>query len=245
MHIIQHFKGLSFLEKATTIINKLDKKTLASSVVNRPIIGLEYVPEAAGLKNLDRIYKAIANKEVLSIDYLPFNKKVPTTYPEIHPFYLKEYRNRWFLFAYSIHPDFDPLIFNFGLERILKIKGTQKPFSDELTFSPIHYFKPIIGVSRPINGVVEEIVLSIKPSQAQYILTKPIHASQKVIIANEKEVIIQLKLMINYELVREIISFMDRVKVITPVSLKKRINGYLVEMINEEENSFEVRKYTA
>lgn len=231
IHVIQHFKEFSFLKEATTIINKLDKKILANTRIKQSIIGLEHIPDACGLKKLDSIYSAISNKEVLCIDYLPFHKKVPITYSEIHPFYLKEYRNRWFLFAYSIHPDFDPSIFNFGLERILKIKRTEKLFSTDLTFSPSEYFKHIIGVTRPIDGCIEKIILSVKATQAPYITTKPIHHSQRILSTNDELVIIQLEMIINYELIREIIGFMDKVKVIAPVSLKAEIKACLIKMI--------------
>ena len=58
---------------------------------------------------------------------------------------------------------------------------------------------------------------------APYVLTKPLHHSQKVVSESENGVEISIKVKLNFELEREILGFGDGVKVLAPEGLKNRI----------------------
>ncbi len=65
----------------------------------------------------------------------------------------------------------------------------------------------------------QEIILSFEPGQGKYIVSYPLHGSQKVIIDNEKELRVSLYLFITHDFIMELLSFGDKVKVIQPQSL--------------------------
>jgi predicted DNA-binding transcriptional regulator YafY len=62
---------------------------------------------------------------------------------------------------------------------------------------------------------------------APYVITKPLHHSQKVIEENERGLTIELALQINFELEKEILGFGDGVEVLAPLKLRKVIQGRL------------------
>ena len=53
--------------------------------------------------------------------------------------------------------------------------ATKKPQD----FAQEEYFDPIVGVSRPVDGEIEEIEIQLAPETYPYVKTKPIHHSQK------------------------------------------------------------------
>lgn len=62
---------------------------------------------------------------------------------------------------------------------------------------------------------------------APYVLSKPLHGSQKVILNNESELIVSIEVIPNYELETLILSYGDRVKVLEPEGFQKVITGRL------------------
>jgi predicted DNA-binding transcriptional regulator YafY len=85
------------------------------------------------------------------------------------------------------------------------------------------YFDDIIGVTRPDEGVVEKIVLKFNETSLPYVLSKPLHGSQKS-IRTENGHLISIEVMQNYELESLLLSFGDRVKIISPQHLLDKIN---------------------
>ena len=81
------------------------------------------------------------------------------------------------------------------------------------------YFDDIIGVTKPIEGVVEDIDLHFFGKTGKYMKTKPLHGSQRFKWLNENTLEVRLKVMQNYELERLILSYADSVVIIKPVSL--------------------------
>jgi predicted DNA-binding transcriptional regulator YafY len=77
-----------------------------------------------GIEHIGTLYDAIIYKKVLKITYLQsFKDKVKL---EIHPYYLKQYNNRWFLFGYN--PDRNKYDWNLPLDRIIEIAEIQKTY---------------------------------------------------------------------------------------------------------------------
>jgi len=104
----------------------------------------------------------------------------------MHPHLLKEYNSRWFLFGYVQEPDGRWEIVNFALDRIV-YKGKDsdiRPLTD-ISFKKAernfytNYFKDIIGVTRPKDGKVEDVIIHTTDFKVHQLLrTKPLHASQ-------------------------------------------------------------------
>ena len=71
------------------------------------------------------------------------------------------------------------------------------------------------------------MVLFVDKYHAPYVLTKPIHYSQKMIKEDETGIIIRIDVVLNFELEREILGFGEFVKVLAPRMLASRIRQRL------------------
>lgn len=234
LDLIRHFKEFNFHGHAINTIQSLIKEILPGTSINKfPKVGFDKVENAQGLELIDEFYQAIRDNRVLKFEFHPFRKEPIQYLLEVHPYYLHQYNNRWFLFAYCKRKNKEDGIYKFGLERIKKIAYLPNiDYLENTTFDPTAYFEDILGVSYPKNKERETILLSFTPVKGKYVKSKPIHPSQKIIEESEKECIISLDLKINYELIREIISFMGDVKVLKPKHLADRVKKELTNTID-------------
>ncbi|HRO72444.1 MAG TPA: WYL domain-containing protein, partial [Saprospiraceae bacterium] len=88
------------------------------------------------------------------------------------------------------------------------------------------YFFDVVGVTRPENVNLQEIVLIFSPEVAPYVITKPIHPSQRHKY-DPACLEVKIKVIPNFELERLILSFGEQVKVISPQDFKDRISQRL------------------
>lgn len=183
------------------------------------LIHLDAPPQYKGLEWIPEIAEAIRNREVLRIRYHSFERIEAKEY-RIEPYHLREYNNRFYVFAKSVKEE-SPGLRTFGLDRILDIWPTFEYF-DEKNFDEAEYFKNSIGITVP-NKKPQKIVLSFTPKQGKYLKAQPLHHSQKVLKDNDKECRIQLNLIINYELQMVLLSYGSTVKVLQPKSLAEKI----------------------
>lgn len=154
----------------------------------------------------------------MELRYQSFRMAEPQTLI-VHPYYLKQYNNRWFLFC--CNGDYTNLS-NYPLDRILSVKLAHVPYRDtDIDFD--EYFADMIGVSRRNGQEPEDVVLRFPKDQYKYVSTKPWHWSQTVIEENDDFVTMQMHVIINYELEQKILSFGDYVEVVAPRSLRDRI----------------------
>ncbi|MBS1651878.1 MAG: WYL domain-containing protein [Bacteroidetes bacterium] len=92
------------------------------------------------------------------------------------------------------------------------------------------YFEDVIGVTVPEKNKIISIQLLFTPTEAPYILTKPIHGSQKKKELNKKGLLISVDLIPNIEFEKLILSFGENVKVISPKSFSNKIKNRIEKM---------------
>jgi predicted DNA-binding transcriptional regulator YafY len=136
----------------------------------------------------------------------------------IHPYYLKEFNNRWFLFGWS---DLNKRIEIMALDRMVKISVTSGIYHPDC-FDPDTYFAHLIGVTDP-GTPVEKIQLCFAKDRAPYIITRRIHTSQVHAPCENGNVNIELDLKVNRELLALILAYGDDVEVLAPESLRLTI----------------------
>lgn len=137
------------------------------------------------LTNIDllpSLYVAIINRQVLSIDYKPYEEEMRTLV--FHPHYLKEYNGRWHLFGHAEGqlPEFG---YNVALDRI--IGRPRELYHTDYVPAPNGYYKSffndIVGVSRLANAKVEQIRVRAHSLYVYKLTdTKKLHHTQEVII---------------------------------------------------------------
>ena len=192
-------------------------------------IAFDQNEQLKGLEHLSTIIDATVNHQPLLIEYHSYkgNEKTVT----IHPYHVKEFNNRWFLFGLeqSTHGD---RIANRALDRIMKLSLSDVSFIPNTTINFKTYFDDVVGVTVPDNTGIEHIVLKFEKDRFPYIVSKPIHQSQKII--SEDECILQIDVRPNNELTSRIFSFFPDVEVLEPVWYRNEI---------KEKVKFNMQKY--
>jgi len=92
------------------------------------------------------------------------------------------------------------------------------------------FFGNIIGISDP-EKEPENIELWFEAEQSKYILSQPIHASQRVLEQTDAGCRIGLKVVINYELLMLLLSYGSHVKVLSPAHLARQIQQEARKMV--------------
>lgn len=227
MDILSQFKGMPQFEWVNEMVPKLQQgiTTYQSSTA---IIEFDNNQYLKGIEQLGPLYNAIFYKKVLNISYKPFEIDDPFDV-EIHPYFLKQYNSRWFLFGYN--PENGKYDWNLAIDRIVEIKEIKGKYNKNTKIDWHEYFEDIIGVTKPADSNPEKVVLHFKGKTAKYMETKPLHGSQKSKWIDNKTLEITLSLIINYELERLLLSYADSVSVLKPktlaISLKNRLKEAL------------------
>lgn len=224
MQILARFRGMPQFDWVNELIPIVENK-LGIIKTENPVIGFDANIDIKGTEHISAIFNAIVNKRVIRAVYKDF--KSPESYSiEIHPYYLKQYNNRWFLFGYN--EEKNNSFWNMALDRIESIKESDtKYFEQDIDWED--YFYDFIGVTRK-GDVTEKVKLLFNLETAPYLITKPIHPSQKhkYIDAGLE---IEISVIPNFELEQVILSFGEKVKVIAPESLANSIRDRIQSAI--------------
>lgn len=216
--ILSQFKGMPQFEWIHEMVPKLQQGSRVDD--KRTIIDFDSNIYLKGIDRLGELYNAILYKKVLKITYQPFQDEQPFDVT-IHPYYLKQYNNRWFLFGYN--PEREKYDWNLAIDRISDAVEIRGKYQKNTQIDWTEYFEDIIGVTKPINSNIENITLQFFGKTGKYIESKPMHGSQKSKWLDANRLEVTLQLIINYEFERLILSYADSVVVISPKKLGKEI----------------------
>jgi len=219
IQVLSQFEGMPQFEGIQEIIAKL-KSNFKTTIIEKPFIGFDSTQDLKGIEYFSTLYNAVQNKTPLEITYKDFKTEEPYTYI-FHPYYLKEYNNRWFLFGF--HPESWKRDWNVAIDRIVSVTPSSVPFVVNETIDWQEYFSDMIGVSKSENAILEEVVLHFNQLTGKYMENKSIHETQKNKWIDEFTLELKIKVIVNYELVRLILSYGESVKVIEPKSLSEQI----------------------
>jgi predicted DNA-binding transcriptional regulator YafY len=228
--MLKQFKDFSLFTDVSDILQRLEDKIYAEKSHTKPVIHLDKNENLKGLHFLDEIYQAIVKKVVLKITYKSFKSREETVF-NFHPFILKEFNNRWFLIGKRIK---NSPIANLALDRIISIDyDFRTPYIDE-DFDAELFYKYVVGVTVNTGIQPRKILLWIDKINAPYVITKPLHSSQRVVeTSDDGSVKISLFLIENFELERLLLGFGDGLEVIEPIKLRKRMQYILQKSWNK------------
>lgn len=171
---------------------------------------------ASGLEHFHGILYAIKNRLQLNFGYQSFWQSEAFE-RKTNPYLLKEFKGRWYLIAKDLK---DEQIKTYALDRFRNLEFSKKRFTYPANLDPAEKFKNSFGIISSVDGSVpERIVLSFEPYQGKYVKTQPLHPSQKILVENEYEFRVELRVYIAFDLVKELLSYGDALKVMEPQSL--------------------------
>ncbi|MBY0482601.1 MAG: WYL domain-containing protein [Chitinophagaceae bacterium] len=175
--------------------------------------------KSQGTENLYGILHAIKNHLQIKFSYEKFwEEEITSRLTE--PYALKEFKNRWYLVAKDCK---DNSIKSFALDRFTDMEITTRSFLYPQNFNIEEHYRYCFGIISPNGQEPQEIILSFDPFQGKYIKTLPLHETQKILMDNEDELQISLRLCITHDLVMELLSFGDNMKVLQPIALASQL----------------------
>jgi len=213
MFVLDRFKIQKGLEWVNELIPKIEQELMQVGQKKRSI-QFDKNSYTKGLEHIDDLFEAIVDKMVLSITYEPFGQSSRNI--ELHPYLLKEYNNRWYIVGRSQKYEVTTL----ALDRIVSIDYCKTKFIKN-SIDVEEYFEDVLGITRLKDAKVETILLRFSKERANYVLTKPIHDSQKGKKLNEDGTLdVSLQLIVNKELKQTLLAFGADVEVLKPCSLR-------------------------
>lgn len=221
------FSGYSIFDDFTSGLNKIIhgisiRNRIAQNTNPQTIIQADTLSVANGNEYLGDAVYAIDNQFKIELTYQSFDSKAATK-RVVFPYFIKEYRHRWYLLAASPK---EAKIKTFAFDRIRSIAVVEEKFNRNLDFKPDEYFKYSFGITTP-DEKVETVVLRFSKGEAPYIKSLPIHSSQEIMNESGKHLDIAIEVRISYELKEFILSKTPTVIVLSPKHLATEICNLL------------------
>ncbi len=218
--IIRHYQGFQVMGGQEDILARMmDQVQVQES--RQQVVYIETNNKLKGQQFLGTLYDFIIRKDPIAVDYQSFKARSGKRYL-ISPYLLKEFNNRWFLIGYNRKSND---VQTMALDRIVAVSRDEEgTFVENTFFKADEYLDSMVGVTRDLASKTSHVVLRVDADQAPYVLTKPLHVSQKL-ISKEKDrsVLLSLDVVLNRELERLILGYGCHMEVVSPLSLRRHI----------------------
>lgn len=226
VNVLKQLSGFSMFSGMEDVISRLEDRISSVRHESAPVVYYENNDRLIGLEHMAPLYDAIRNRRPIRITYHSFKADHPSGFV-FSPYVLKEYWNRWFVFG---RKEGFVSITNLALDRILEIADA--PSGSEFTeaggFDPEIYFGEMIGVTRNEKDKPCRIKFWSSAEQTPYILTKPMHRSQKLLKTNpDGSATFEIYAILNFELTRFMVSMSNGIRVLGPKKLVDDIRSWL------------------
>lgn len=225
---VRAIDGLPFQEWAMELEVLLLSNNNGSDKKKRSYIGFEYKKSyGPAMIHFTPLYNAIVGEETLDVKYQSYKRSEPRVIT-IHPYYLKQHYNRWYLAGLD-HENQDVRVY--ALDRIISIEKSEENYIPNTTIDFDDYFNNIIGVSFNREWKAEDVIIQVTNEQLPYLLSNPIHPSQALIEKNTEGATLKYHLIINYELEQRFLFYGEKITVLYPKNLRLRIMSRIKESI--------------
>lgn len=228
--LLKQFKGLSHFTDLNEMVSKLEDKIYTQKTQNTPVVDFEKNDNLKGLEWIEVIRKAIVAKKTMCITYRSFKARQASTFC-FSGYLLKEYRNRWFILG--LQHDRNAKIMNLALDRIQNIEEHPEDYRENRTLDLATYYNDCIGVTKSPGQRSAEVIFWIDNDNAPYVITKPLHHTQKMLGAEADGKIFSINVILNFELERELLGFGAKMRVIAPRILVKQIKAQLGKTLDQ------------
>jgi len=185
---------------------------------------------AKGTENFNGILHAIKNQLQLKTSYQTYHTEAATP-RNIHPYLLKEFKNRWYVIAKDVGKN---KIRNFALDRFKDLEITKIRFSYPNKSIAENYYKDSFGIiAHNEDDQLVTTILKFESLQGKYILSLPLHKSQQIITNNEEGLVISLRVYHTFDFIKELLSHGEKLKVLEPKSLIETMKAQLSRTLKQ------------
>lgn len=182
-------------------------------------VSVEDVPSAR--EYLPTVLAAIGDSSKLRFTYAGFSRTRPEEGIVFHPYFVKRYKQRWYMIGWKEKSND---IRTYALDRV-KAMTTLGDHFEMPDITPEPFFSNLIGITES-KAPVREVQIKTSPKQAKYFRALPFHSTQQEVIHDDYSVF-TFRLKLNYELVHELLSYGNALKVMEPPELVMMIKSEL------------------
>ena len=144
----------------------------------------------------------------------------------IHPYSIRLFKRRWYLIAYS---EYSKGIRLYMLDRVASVNVLDEVFEMPEDFDAEGYFEDFYGVRRSEDDK-QRVLLKVNAKHRDLVRTVALHCSQAEIETNDEYSVFEYLLRPNFDFKQEIISYLDSVEVLEPLSLRKEIGRIVLNV---------------
>ena len=227
--LLKQFKGFNHFTDLNEMVSKLEDKIYSQKTKSSPVIDFEKNDNLKGLEWIEVIRKAIVAKKTMCVTYQSFKAREASTFC-FSGYLLKEYRNRWFVLG--MQHKRNAHIMNLALDRIQAIEEHEEDDRENKILDLATYYNDCIGVTKSPGQRDCEVVFWIDNDNAPYVITKPLHHTQKLLSEEVDGKIFSIKVILNFELERELLGFGPKIRVLGPRILVKQMKQNLSAALN-------------
>ena len=214
IYVLEDFEGEPLYDWVRTILMQIEGGLFDGE--SSPVVSFQTNLDYTGLSHFSKLLQAILTKRVLKLRYTPYGK--PQITATVYPYHLKEYNDRWYLIAQT--KGYDSYA-HYALDRIDDFEEVAVPYKEADTEFD-DYFDDVIGVTVPETDS-EDVVLRISKPRFEYIRTKPLHLTQRIVEENDYFAVITINVKLNKELEAMVLSFGSDMEVLSPIGFRARI----------------------
>jgi predicted DNA-binding transcriptional regulator YafY len=228
--LLKQFKGFNHFTDLNEMVSKLEDKIYSQKTHSLPVVDFEKNEHLKGLEYIEVIRKAIVSKNTLCVTYQSFKAREASTFC-FSGYLLKEYRNRWFVLGQR-HGRGGNLL-NLALDRMSSVEVHNEAYRENNLVDLATYYNDVIGVTKSPGQRDCEVVFWIDNDNAPYIITKPLHHTQKLLAEENEGKIFSIKVVLNFELERELLGFGSKITVLGPRILVKQMKEQLRKALDK------------
>ncbi len=187
-------------------------------------VEMEDVPSAREF--LPVVSDAMRNSRKVVFTYAGFTKSRPEVGILFSPYFLKIYKQRWYMFGEKDGGGMR----TYALDRVTEMEITSELFKMPIDIDMSEYFGNIIGVTTS-KADIRDVEIRTTPTQAKYLRALPLHSTQQEEVHDFYSVF-RYKLKLNYELVSELLAMGPEVVVMAPRELQVMVTERLRETLS-------------
>ena len=153
--VLRQLSGFQEFAGMEGIVGRLEDLVHVAKEKSRPVIFFDKNDRLKGLEFIQPLHEAILDKKPVRMTYQSFRARIPNTFV-FHPYALREFNNRWFIFGRRGRKDIE----NLALDRIVSLEDAPGvAYLDDPSFIPEVWFSDMVGVSKFRNDSPERVVI--------------------------------------------------------------------------------------
>ena len=197
------------------------RKNLKEGSKVRTIVQTEKGHSDKGNEYISNLIEALEENREIEIEYKKFGND-NTFKQSVQPYFLKEDKFRWYLLAKPVNKD---QLRVYGLDRMEGLRVSEVKFVPD-AFNPDEYFKYSFGVTVTEEEPIE-VIVTMDAYQGNFVKTLPLHETQEVLINNETEFRVSIKVKPSFEFYAKILSYGACLQIISPPEIVDEVRDRL------------------